>query len=89
MSETAVVPEVLGEVPPTARLVHLCLAEADEPRSVEEISEWTVAPKRSVRKGLADLEDIDAAERVTDPRTPNRVYWRTDVPAEIVDSSRS
>lgn len=68
----------LDAVSPTAVLVAIVLAERG-PTTIEDLATATHCPRRSVRKGLRELQDeslVAKARAISDART--KVFWRTD-----------
>lgn len=63
-------PSGFDELPPSAKLVHHVLEEADE-LTLQGLHEETRLPKRTIRYALGRLDEIDVLEarpRVDDPR---------------------
>lgn len=70
--------ERLADLPPTASLVFLELANADGPRTLRQLTHRTARPETSVHRGLRQLHDeglVSCSPRHTDPPSSE---WRVD-----------
>lgn len=70
MTEEVGIPAELQGVPATAKIVYLALDRAEEPLTTHGLSRLLRTPERSIRSGLADLDEEGLIGTDGDPTTP-------------------
>jgi len=60
-------PDDVRELSTCTRLVYLALEDADHPLTYDEVAERTGVSKRTIRKVMRDLRDLDVVETAPHP----------------------